>query len=48
MRTFKPRYLVHGHVHLYDRNAAREARYRSTTIIIRTTTSSSTWRAPRE
>ncbi len=33
MRTFKPRYLVHGHVHLYDRNAAREARYGSTTII---------------
>jgi Icc-related predicted phosphoesterase len=33
MRTFKPRYLVHGHVHLYDRNAAREARYGSTTIM---------------
>jgi Icc-related predicted phosphoesterase len=33
MRTFKPRYLVHGHVHLYDRNAAREARYAETTII---------------
>jgi hypothetical protein len=33
MRTFKPRFLVHGHVHLYDRNAAREARYGSTTII---------------
>jgi len=33
MRTFKPRYLVHGHVHLYDRNAAREARYGSTTIV---------------
>jgi Icc-related predicted phosphoesterase len=33
MRTFKPRYLVHGHVHLYDRNAAREARYGDTTII---------------
>jgi Icc-related predicted phosphoesterase len=33
MRTFKPRYLVHGHVHLYDRNAAREARYGGTTII---------------
>ena len=33
MRTFKPRYLVHGHVHLYDRNAAREARYESTIII---------------
>ncbi len=33
MRTFKPRYLVHGHVHLYDRNATREARYGETTII---------------
>jgi hypothetical protein len=33
MRTFKPRYLVHGHVHLYDRNAARESKYSSTVII---------------
>ena len=33
MRTFRPRYLVHGHVHLYDRNAAREARYASTTVV---------------
>jgi Icc-related predicted phosphoesterase len=33
MRTFKPQYLVHGHVHLYDRNAAREARYGATTIV---------------
>jgi Icc-related predicted phosphoesterase len=33
MRTFRPRYLVHGHVHLYDRNAAREARYAGTTVL---------------
>jgi uncharacterized protein len=33
MRTFKPRYLVHGHVHLYDRNADREAHYMSTAIV---------------
>ena len=33
MRTFKPRYLVHGHVHLYDRNAARAARYLQTTVL---------------
>ena len=33
MRTFKPRYLVHGHVHLYDRNAAREAHYQGTSIV---------------
>ena len=28
-----PSHHDHGHVHLYDRNAAREARYGSTTII---------------
>ena len=33
MRVFKPRYLIHGHVHLYDRNAVREARYRETRIV---------------
>lgn len=33
MRAFKPRFLVHGHVHLYDRNAAREAQYGGTTIV---------------
>jgi hypothetical protein len=33
MRVFKPRFLVHGHVHLYDRNAPREARYAETTVI---------------
>jgi hypothetical protein len=33
LRVFKPRYLVHGHVHLYDRNAAREAQYAATTIV---------------
>jgi uncharacterized protein len=33
MRTFKPRYLVHGHVHLYDLNARRRARYRETIVI---------------
>jgi uncharacterized protein len=33
MRAFKPRYLIHGHVHLYDRNAAREARYGETAIV---------------
>lgn len=33
MRTFKPLYLIHGHVHLYDRNAVREARYDETRII---------------
>ena len=33
MRVFKPRLLVHGHVHLYDRNAVREAHYLSTRIV---------------
>ncbi|MFP4382615.1 MAG: metallophosphoesterase [Spirochaetia bacterium] len=33
MRVFKPKYLLHGHVHLYDLNAERKARYANTTII---------------
>ncbi|HVP19299.1 MAG TPA: metallophosphoesterase [Spirochaetia bacterium] len=33
MRHFRPAYLVHGHVHLYDRNAAREAKYADTTVV---------------
>ncbi len=33
MRVFRPRYLVHGHVHLYDAREAREVRYRETTVI---------------
>jgi Icc-related predicted phosphoesterase len=33
MRTFRPRYLVHGHVHLYDRNATREVRYGDTIVL---------------
>ncbi len=33
MRTFRPRYLLHGHVHLYDRNAPRTSKYCDTTVI---------------
>lgn len=33
MRTFRPRYLIHGHVHLYDRNAVREAQYGRTKVV---------------
>ncbi len=33
MRHFHPAYLVHGHVHLYDRNAVREATYGGTTVL---------------
>ena len=33
LRAFTPRYQLHGHVHLYDINADRKARYEETTII---------------
>lgn len=33
MRVFKPRYLVHGHVHLYDMNAKRKHTYFETTVV---------------
>ena len=33
MRTFRPRYLLHGHIHLYDLNARRKTRYYSTDVI---------------
>ncbi|MFP4483732.1 MAG: metallophosphoesterase [Spirochaetaceae bacterium] len=33
MRTFKPRYLIHGHIHLYDLNAQRETQYEDTLVI---------------
>lgn len=33
MRAFKPKYLIHGHVHLYDINADRQSTFRDTTII---------------
>lgn len=33
MRTFRPRYLLHGHIHLYDLNANRQTRYRDTWVI---------------
>lgn len=33
MRAFKPRYLLHGHIHLYDLNARRITRYEHTEII---------------
>lgn len=32
-RTFKPRYHLHGHVHLYDLNASRETEYENTRVI---------------
>lgn len=33
MRTFRPRYLLHGHIHLYDLNARRITRYEDTDVI---------------
>jgi Icc-related predicted phosphoesterase len=33
MRVFKPRYLVHGHVHLYDAREPRITRYRDTAVV---------------
>lgn len=33
MRVFKPRFLLHGHIHLYDLNAKRLTVYHKTTVI---------------
>ena len=33
MRRFKPRYLLHGHIHLYDLNANRTTTFGSTQVI---------------
>ena len=33
MRTFKPGYLVHGHVHLYSLNDKRVSQYWQTTVV---------------
>lgn len=33
MKVFKPRFLLHGHIHLYDINADRSTRYMNTTVI---------------
>lgn len=33
MKYFKPKYLIHGHIHLYDNNAKRKSLYMETTIV---------------
>lgn len=33
LRVFKPRYHLHGHIHLYRRDAERQTQYEETTII---------------
>jgi len=33
MDTFKPKYLIHGHIHLYDLSAVRTTKYQNTWVI---------------
>ncbi len=33
MKTFKPRFLVHGHIHLYDLNDVRSTRFGDTLVV---------------
>jgi Icc-related predicted phosphoesterase len=33
IKTFKPRYLVHGHIHLYDLADKRRTRFMDTDVI---------------
>ncbi|GHU69162.1 metallophosphoesterase [Spirochaetia bacterium] len=33
MKKFKPRYLIHGHIHLYDLGDVRLTQYENTTVI---------------
>jgi Icc-related predicted phosphoesterase len=33
MRVFKPRYLIHGHIHLYDLSEVRTTKYQDTLVI---------------
>jgi Icc-related predicted phosphoesterase len=33
MRVFKPRYLIHGHIHLYDFSEVRSTEYKKTQVI---------------
>jgi Icc-related predicted phosphoesterase len=33
MKTFKPKYLVHGHIHLYDLSDVRCSKWENTTVI---------------
>jgi uncharacterized protein len=33
LRTFKPQYMLHGHIHLYDLNTEREVMYEKTRVI---------------
>jgi len=33
MKVFKPKYLVHGHIHLYDLNDIRSTKWNNTTVV---------------
>lgn len=33
MRKFKPKFLIHGHIHLYDQNSTRIYNYNDTTVV---------------
>ncbi|MDR2068816.1 MAG: metallophosphoesterase [Spirochaetaceae bacterium] len=33
MRVFKPKYLIHGHIHLYDLSDLRTTRYKETLVV---------------
>ncbi|MDR3336491.1 MAG: metallophosphoesterase [Treponema sp.] len=33
MRVFKPKYLIHGHIHLYDLSTVRTTKYRNTLVL---------------
>jgi Icc-related predicted phosphoesterase len=33
MRAFKPKYLIHGHIHLYDFSEVRATEYKKTRVI---------------
>jgi len=33
MKTFKPKYLVHGHIHLYDLNTTRCTKWHNTLVV---------------
>ncbi|MDR0689504.1 MAG: metallophosphoesterase [Spirochaetaceae bacterium] len=33
MRVFKPKYLIHGHIHLYDLSDIRTTRYQDTLVV---------------
>jgi Icc-related predicted phosphoesterase len=33
MRKFRPKYLIHGHIHLYDLQTPRITKYEDTTVL---------------